>query len=192
MRNSVKNKIENDIFELCREKLNDRFNSFSQLKESQLNEFEDGPRVNSLLENIDYRSEILLYGPDITIRFQIFYNWNFFSTYLKNIYDQVTKERVIDFFNEVGNLTGGKVKEIFFEQGIVATLSLPMSINTNKSKINQSKEVLGQYKMFESMFQGQSIYLGKISFEIHNQGKFSSFDKQLSKLEIQDGEVDFF
>lgn len=181
-------KLVNDIFEMCSSKLNDRFNSFSQLKESSLHE----AKGDSGLDSVDYRSEVLLYGADITVRIQLFYNCMQYGSYLKNIYDDVTQDRVIDFFNEVGNLTGGKVKEIFFEQGIVAALSLPMSIGTTKTKIIKSKEVLNEQKTFESKYKDQSIYMAKVSFEIHNQEKFSKFDKNLSKLEIQDGEVDFF
>lgn len=178
----------NDIFELCSLKMNDRFNSFSQLKECSLKEkFND-----RCLELADYRSEVLLYGANITIRFQFFYNRKSFGPLLAHIYEQSTNERIVDFFNEVGNLTGGKVKEVLFEQNIITALSLPMCIDTNKDKILTTSEVLSENRFFEVSFKDQSIYAAKISFEIHDQDKFLNFDKNFSKSDIQDGEVDFF
>ncbi|MGZ3809852.1 MAG: hypothetical protein ACXVCE_17340 [Bacteriovorax sp.] len=168
--------------------MNDRFNSFSQLRES----FLQAPEDKIGLSDIDCRSEVLLFGAHITVRIQIFYHRDIFGPYLKNIYDNVTRERVVDFFNEVGNLTGGKVKEIFFEQGIVVALSLPISIETTKDNVLKSKEVLPEHKFYESRYKEKSLYAAKISIDVHSLEKFSSFDKNYSMSEFKDGDVEFF
>jgi hypothetical protein len=184
----VNQNLVKDIFELSSLKLNDRFNLFSQLKECAIDEISS----KEILDATSFRSEILLYGANITIRFQLFYSCEQIIPVLGHLYDNLNQSGVVDFFNEVCNLTGGKIKEVLIEQGIVAALSLPMSIETTKSKVIGSNEVLANYKYYRIQNQDKHVFSAKVSFEIHDESKFSSFDKNFLKSDIQDGDIDFF
>lgn len=181
-------KIVDDVFSLCNTKINERFNLFSKLKECEI----ISVSASEVLDNIDHRSEILLYGTSITVRIQFFYNCEVFKTILAHLYDDAGKERVVDFFNEVGNLTGGKVKEVLMGHGVVTALSLPMSIATNKTKSITATEVLPKSRYFQIRFNDNNIFSSKVSFEIHDQRKFNNFDKDYLKSDFKDGDVDFF
>lgn len=181
-------KLINDIFELCSSKVNERFSLFSQIKDCETEEI----LAENILGNIDYRSEVLLYGVSVTIRLQFFYNCESLGEALTHLYENAQKERIVDFFNEVGNLTGGKVKEVLLGQGIVTALSLPMCVATNKSKTIVVEEVLPNFKYFQIRHRNNNIFSSKISIEIHDVNKFSNFDIAYSKSDFQDGDVDFF
>lgn len=181
-------KLMNDVFGLCNMKISERFSMFSKMDGCEI----VAVAADKILENIDHRSEVLLYGTSITIRLQFFYNRELCKLMLAHLYDDVGKERVVDFFNEVGNLTGGKVKEVLAGHGVITALSLPMSIPTNKIKSISIEEVLPSSRYFQVFFKGEEIYSAKVSFEIHDLGKFNNFDKDYSKSNCQDGEVDFF
>lgn len=111
---------------------------------------------------------------------------------LENLYTDVTDKRIFDFFNELCNLTCGKLKEVLVEQGIVAALSLPIDINTSPRKILVSQEVLPYFKYGKVEDEnGQPLLKFKLSVEIHQLDPFKDFDVNFKK-EDDDDDVEFF
>lgn len=181
-------KLIEDIFELCSSKINSRFSSFAKIDDCIVSEV----APSKLIDDLDHRSEILLYGVNVTIRMQFFYNSESFTKSLAHLYEEVNKRRVIDLFNELANLSGGKVKEVFVEQGVVCALSLPMNITTTKLKVINISEVLPNLKYYEIKKGDEKLFAAKVSFEIHDTSKFANFNKDFNKSDIEEGEVEFF
>lgn len=189
MGNEVKNDLYREVLDLNAETVKIRFESFSKLKGLTFTEF--GGLVDEELD-IDHRSEIFLYGVDITIRIQMFYNKENAGKTLANLFNnESTDERVIDFFNEVCNLSAGRMKEVFFDQGIVTALSLPIDIKTNLRKISNTQEVLPCNFSWVFFDGDEKIFGTRISLEIHNEAKFENFSKDAGET-VDDGEVEFF
>lgn len=181
-------KLINDLMDLCVNKVVDRFEGFAKIKGCNSKEIE----LVSISDSINYRSEILLYGVDLTIRFEFFFNLEDQSNYLSGIFDEVTEKRIKDFYNEVANLTGGKIKEVLYEQNIVTGLSLPVSVKTTKRKIKSAGEVLTHIKIWSVSKNEKTIFLVKSTIEVHQLEPFKDFNKDFKKSDIEDGDIDFF
>ena len=177
-----------DLFDLCIAKISECFILFSKISNCSISDI----NISQFPDDIDHRSEIILYGVNITFRIQFFYNSLNFTNNLESLYEKVTKERVIDFFGETANLTAGKIKEVLFDQGIVCALSLPMNISTSKLKVIEGTEVLSKFKYCEMKLENERLFASKISFEIHDEIKFKDFNKNYKRTNVDDGEVEFF
>ncbi len=181
------NKVYEDIFSLCSDKLLNRFIGFGGFKDVTISHNPEG----KISDDVNYRAEIILYGSDMTLRIQIFFCVESYHELLKHIYTEVTDKRVIDFQCELCNLTGGKIKEVAVEQGIVVALSLPMNAETDKLKLINSKNVLSEVRHFDLMMAEKVVLSSKVSFEIHNLEKFSNFKADFTMSNVSDGDVEF-
>ena len=161
--------------------------NFSGLKECAILE----SKAVKIIDSVNHRSEILIYGLDITLRLQLFYDTEVYKKLLAHIYDDVTVKRIIDFHCEVCNLVGGKIKEALMDQSIVVALSLPMNIETTKIKAINSHDVLKEFGFFDIEFGGQKILSSKISFQIHNEEKLKNFKVSEVTDSSNDGDVEF-
>ncbi len=181
--------LRKDLFDLCIDRSRERFETFSKIKNCASVEIEK----EKIIDSVNHRSEILLYGLSITVRLQFFYDYELLKKHLEHLFQVTEKSNIIDFFNEVANLSGGKIKEIFVEQGIVSALSLPMNISTAKAKICSVVDVL-PHSMYIAVqtADAKRLYDTRISFEVHDPTSFKGFDKNFKKSDIDDGDVEFF
>lgn len=181
-------KLVKDLMDLCIDKVTDRFKGFAKIESCTHEE----TNLESVPDRINFRSEILLYGVDLTMRFQFFFNLDDQANYLSKIFDELNEKRIIDFYNEVANLTGGKIKEVLYEQNIVTGLSLPVSVKTSKRKIKSSGDVLSHSNIWSISKNEESIFWLKSSIEVHKPEAFKVFNKDFKKIDIEDGDIDFF
>jgi len=168
-------------------KCKDRFETFSKIAPVEPVEC----KLSDLGMWVNYRSEIFLYGVDLTVRFQIVYSDEDFQEFLKDLFDQVSPEKVRDFFNEICNLSLGKTKELFASQGVTVAISLPVGIDTTKARLMMAgEEVLKHTKVWFMKKNEKPLFYVKVSLEIHRPESLEKLTGD-SAADSQEGEVEF-
>lgn len=176
------------VLEVTFQKCLKRFESFSKIEGVQAIVVES----DQIEASVNRRSEIFLYGVDLTLRFQLFYSDIKFQKYLKSTFDNPTEEHVRDFFNEVCNLTLGKMKEVFTNNKIIVALSLPVNIQTSVSRILASRDVLHNTEVQDFKKDGESLFYAKVSAEIHKESTLANFQDIENSGGVDDGDIQFF
>lgn len=139
------------------------------------------------------RSEICIYGIDVTVRLQIFFNVEKHKNKISHLYtDEVTDGRVEDFFNELANLTLGKIKEVMMGQGVNGSLSLPISISLLRAEPTDTNKVLPQSKDYSIQNSLGVDAIVRASFETSKMNLLSGLDWDLKNFDSTGGEVEFF
>lgn len=181
------NKID-EILSLTIEKCRDRFITFSKV-EGVTAEQVPSAQLSAM---INHRSEIFLYGVDLTVRFQVIYSDILFQPHVAPLFDSVNEAKVRDFFNEICNLSLGKMKEILVEQGIMVALSLPVDIDTTRERVLGAEEVLTHSRLCRLHKGSETLCYVKVALEIHRQDVVDAFNSDIGDKESEDGEIEFF
>ena len=105
-----------DLFDFTAENLSKNFESLGSLSGLQQTHIEGLRGVPMFAA--PQCSEICLFGENVTLRLQIFYDMQNALKYLGDSLPSATEAKVIDFFNEVCNMTYGKIKHIFTDQSL--------------------------------------------------------------------------
>lgn len=161
---------------------------------------EKGYEIKEVPENvyhentrIDHRSEIFIYGTDVTVRLQFFFNLQNYIKKIAHLFeDGATDARVEDFFNELANMTLGKTKEMLVNQGVSAALSLPISVETAAVKSNLLSEVLTHRKDYSISKEDKITVLSRVSLVVHKPEVFKGFDWTIKDQSENAGDVELF
>lgn len=179
---------EERVLDLTADRCRTRFESFSKITNVTLKPCS----LSSVGFEINRRSEIFLYGVDITMRFQAFYSDVSFKKHIQGIFQDPTTEQVHDFFNELGNLTLGKMKEVFIANKVNVAISLPVSVSTSKARILESPHILTNVALWRIEKEGQTLCYIYASAEIHKPEALDNFDENAGGQNDSDGEIELF
>jgi hypothetical protein len=180
--------IEERILSLTIDKCHSRFESFAKLENIEVKPCS----ASAIGFDVDRRSEILLYGVELTIRFQTFYSDANFAKHLKGTFENPSMEQVHDFFNELGNLTLGKMKEVFIANKLNVALSLPVSVSTSKARVLESPHILTSHGLWTVKQKNQTLFYAYVSLEIHKNETLNNFDENLGNQNSGDGDIELF
>lgn len=179
--------MNNDLFTLTFNCLEFSLQNFGNFPNVKCEEYSPDAKVYS----INHRSEIFIYGVDISLRFQLFFDNEFFQKRLGSMIPDANTEKVNDFFNEICNLTCGKVKKTFEEQNIRAALSLPISTETAEKKLKLLSEVLPDIKDGRVLDENGNVLLYiRVSMCVHNKEAFKSLDIYKKSESVAEGEIE--
>jgi len=185
------NNAVNDIFELCATYLVRRVANMVGRSDFFIARADNKDTHSDLRPN--RRSEIFIYGTDITVRLQVFFNKENFRGAINHLYiGGANDQKVDDFFNELGNMVCGRVKHIMVLQGVNAAVSLPIAVRIGDRPMQLRSEVLTHVSE-HVINKGQDVaFAARVSLAIHKPDKFIKFDPKVDEASEQNTEAEFF